>query len=52
VYTTAPRATLIASHMKAVNHATLSRQELRAFLGDKGMTRRVLIPADDETYSF
>jgi L-ascorbate metabolism protein UlaG (beta-lactamase superfamily) len=51
VYKAAPRATIIASHMEAVNHATLSRKELREFLGEKGMTQRVLIPADGESYS-
>jgi L-ascorbate metabolism protein UlaG (beta-lactamase superfamily) len=50
VYKAAPRATLIASHMEAVNHATLSRKELREFLREQGMTQRVLIPADGETY--
>jgi arsenate reductase-like glutaredoxin family protein len=36
--------------MEAVNHATLSRKELREFLREQGMTQRVLIPADGETY--
>lgn len=48
----APKATLIASHMESVNHVTLSRRELREFLGEKGMTGRVLIPADGEGYRF
>jgi L-ascorbate metabolism protein UlaG (beta-lactamase superfamily) len=48
----APNATIIASHMESVNHATLSRRELRKFLGEKGMTERVLIPADGESYHF
>jgi L-ascorbate metabolism protein UlaG (beta-lactamase superfamily) len=52
VYKAAPRATIIASHMEAVNHATLSRRELREFLVAHGMTQRVLIPADGEAYSF
>ena len=48
----APKATVIASHMESVNHATLSRRELRAFLENEGMAARVLIPADGESYSF
>jgi L-ascorbate metabolism protein UlaG (beta-lactamase superfamily) len=52
VHEAAPHATIIATHMEAVNHATLSRQELREFLADKGMTQRVLIPADGESYEF
>ncbi|MBR1177035.1 MBL fold metallo-hydrolase [Bradyrhizobium sp. KB893862 SZCCT0404] len=42
----APRATIIASHMEAVNHVALSRAELRAFLDAKGMSQRVLVPED------
>ncbi len=52
VYEAAPRATIIASHMEAVNHATLSRRELREFVTEKGMSQRVLIPADGEAYGF
>ena len=52
VYKAAPSATIIASHMEAVNHATLSRKDLRAFLFEKGMTSRVLVPEDGESYSF
>ena len=48
VHQAAPRATLIASHMEAVNHAMLSRKELRAFALEKGMSDRLLIPADGE----
>ncbi len=50
VYKAAPEATVIASHMEAVNHATLTRKELREFLSEKAMTQRVLIPADGESY--
>jgi L-ascorbate metabolism protein UlaG (beta-lactamase superfamily) len=52
VFKAAPSATLIASHMEAVNHATLSRKDLRTFLLERGMTSRVLVPEDGETYSF
>jgi L-ascorbate metabolism protein UlaG (beta-lactamase superfamily) len=48
----APGATVIASHMEAVNHATLSRDELRAFLAEKGIAGQVRIPADGESYTF
>jgi L-ascorbate metabolism protein UlaG (beta-lactamase superfamily) len=48
----APRATVIASHMEAVNHATLTRADLRAFLAEKGLSDRVRIPFDGESYSF
>lgn len=51
VYQAAPQATLIASHMEAVNHAVLSRQELRTYLTDRGMTDRVRVPEDGEALS-
>jgi len=52
VYKAAPQATLIASHMESVNLATLSRKELRAFLSEKEMTPRFLVPEDGESYSW
>ncbi|MBJ6800955.1 MBL fold metallo-hydrolase [Geomonas propionica] len=45
---TMPDATVIASHMEAMNHAMLSRKELRDFLNENGMMRRVLVPEDGE----
>jgi L-ascorbate metabolism protein UlaG (beta-lactamase superfamily) len=52
VYDAAPRATLIASHMEAVNHSVLTRAELRVFSEKTGMTDRLLVPEDDEAYAF
>jgi L-ascorbate metabolism protein UlaG (beta-lactamase superfamily) len=52
VYKAAPEATVIASHMEAVNHATLTRKELCEFLSEKAMAQRVLVPEDGETYNF
>ncbi len=52
VFKAAPKATIIASHMESVNHAMLSRKELREFLSEKNMTQRVLVPEDGEAYSF
>lgn len=51
VFRAAPQATLIATHMESVNHAVLTRQELREFSVQKGMTDRLLIPEDGETCS-
>jgi L-ascorbate metabolism protein UlaG (beta-lactamase superfamily) len=47
-----PAATLIASHMEAVNHCVLTRAELRNFAGKNGMSERLLVPEEDEHYSF
>jgi L-ascorbate metabolism protein UlaG (beta-lactamase superfamily) len=51
VYDAARNATLITSHMEAVNHCVLSRQALHAFASENGMTDRLLIPEDNEAYS-
>lgn len=52
VYKAAPRATIIASPMESVNHAMVSRKELREFLSEKNMMQRVLVPEDGETCIF
>jgi hypothetical protein len=35
--------------MEAVNHAALSRQELRAYLDARAMAARVRVPEDGDT---
>jgi L-ascorbate metabolism protein UlaG (beta-lactamase superfamily) len=52
VFKAAPQATLIASHMDVVNHAALSREELRSYSAKTGMSDRLLIPEDGETLIF
>ncbi|MGM8931146.1 MBL fold metallo-hydrolase [Salinicola halophyticus] len=44
-----PTATLIASHMEAVNHAELTRAELRQAAETRGYASKLLIPADGDT---
>lgn len=52
-YQVAPGATIVNIHMESVNHAVLSRKELRAFIDEKGMDKqRVLVPDDGQSYSF
>lgn len=49
----APQATVIGTHMEAVNHGMQTRKELRDFIAEKGMdAQRVRVPADGETYRF
>lgn len=48
----APNAKIIATHMEAVNHATLSRKELRSFLEENEVISNVDIPLDGQTLSF
>lgn len=45
-----PLATVIATHMEALDHATVSRSALRKAAKERGVdTRRLRIPADGET---
>jgi L-ascorbate metabolism protein UlaG (beta-lactamase superfamily) len=49
----APSSTVIATHMEALDHATVSRAELRAAADAAGIpATRLLIPADGEELSF
>ena len=52
VYKAAPDEKIISVHMEAVNHWTLSREELKGFINEKGMTFNVLVPNDGEYYTF
>lgn len=44
-----PSATLVATHMEAVNHCLLTRAELRAFSAEHHIEAKVLVPEDGET---
>jgi hypothetical protein len=48
----APRATVVAVHLEALNHCPVTRAELRAAVDAAGVGARVAIPADGETLSF
>lgn len=52
VYKVAPNAKIISVHMEAVNHWTLSREELKSFIQEKRITSNVLVPDDGESYTF
>ncbi|RAS81886.1 MBL fold metallo-hydrolase [Priestia endophytica] len=52
VYKAAPNAKIISVHMEAVNHWTLSREELKNFSKEKGFLNNILIPEDGESYTF
>ncbi|WP_431803651.1 MBL fold metallo-hydrolase [Halobacillus andaensis] len=47
-----PDAKIIVVHMEAVNHWTLSREELKDFINQEGIVSDVLIPNDGDSYSF
>ena len=48
----APNATVIASHMDTVAHASLTRKTLKDALQRRGLASRVLMPDDGEEYVF
>ncbi|MGH2317679.1 MBL fold metallo-hydrolase [Planococcus sp. SE5232] len=52
VHKAAPNAKIITVHMEAVNHWNLSREELKNFAEEKGMSSNVLVPDDGKSYSF
>ncbi|MCM3770340.1 MULTISPECIES: MBL fold metallo-hydrolase [Priestia] len=52
VYKAAPYATIVSVHMEAVNHWTLSREELKSFIKEKEMASHVFVPNDGEAYTF
>ncbi|HQQ68835.1 MAG TPA: MBL fold metallo-hydrolase [Alicycliphilus sp.] len=51
-YKAAPKAAIIAVHMDAVNHMSLSRKELREFVQENKIQDRVMIPGDGESIKF
>lgn len=48
----APDATVVATHMDAINHMALDRDELREYVQEKGIEDRVEIPEDGATINF
>lgn len=51
-YRTAPNATIVAVHMDAINHMTLSREQLQDYVQQNHIQDRVRIPADGEILKF
>jgi len=48
----APNATIVATHMDAINHMAQTRKELREYVQEKGIQERVQIPEDGTTVQF
>jgi predicted alpha/beta hydrolase family esterase len=49
----APNSKVVAVHMEALDHATVSRAELRAYANAHGISaEQLFIPADGETLAF
>lgn len=51
-YQAMPNATIVATHMDAINHMTLSRKELKEHVKQHGIEDRVRVPADGEILKF
>lgn len=51
VHNACPDATIVAVHMEAFNHWTLSRKDLWEYAGEKGFRDDLLIPADGESFT-
>lgn len=51
-YQAMPQATIVATHMDAINHMTLSRKDLRDHVKQHGIEDRVRVPADGEILKF
>ena len=49
VHKAAPSATLVGTHMEAVNHCVLTRAGLRTFAEQQGFSQKLFLPADGET---
>ncbi|QBE65430.1 MBL fold metallo-hydrolase [Pseudoduganella lutea] len=47
-----PNATIVATHLDAINHMTLSRKQLQEHVTQHGVQDRVRIPADGEILKF
>lgn len=52
VHALAPDAKIVAVHMDAVNHMTVSRADLRRYIAEKAIQDSVLVPEDGETLDF
>lgn len=52
-YKYSPQAKIVGIHMESVNHAMLTRKELRTFIDQEKLDKqRVLVPEDGQRYKF
>jgi L-ascorbate metabolism protein UlaG (beta-lactamase superfamily) len=52
-YRFSPKARIVGVHMESVNHAMLTRKELRDFIDEQKLDKgRVLVPNDGQSYRF
>ncbi|MCI3927353.1 hypothetical protein MO973_44990 [Paenibacillus sp. TRM 82003] len=48
----APDARIVAVHTEALNHCTVTREQVRTLARENGTGEQVLVPQDGETLSF
>ncbi len=48
----APEATVVATHLDAINHMALTREALKKYVDEKGISNRVRIPEDGPAPGF
>lgn len=51
-YRGAPNATIVAVHLDAINHMTLSREQLQDYVQQNSIQDRVRTPVDGEILKF
>ncbi|WP_432561695.1 MBL fold metallo-hydrolase [Kineococcus sp. SYSU DK003] len=52
VHEAAPAARIVAVHMEALNHCTVTRAQVRDLARERGLGEQVLVPEDGETLTF
>src|SRR5690606_15188487 len=52
VHRALPDAAIVAVHLDAVNHMSISRKALAEYVQQEGIEKQVVLPADGETLQF
>ena len=47
-----PNSQIVAVHLDSVNHATVTRKDLREFIKAKNIEKNVIVPEDGEIIKF
>ncbi|PJG84791.1 MBL fold metallo-hydrolase [Conservatibacter flavescens] len=51
-YQVAPKANIITVHMDAVNHGTVTSEQMREFVKSQGLEKRVAVPKESEVLKY
>ena len=47
-----PNSQIVAVHLDSVNHATVTRKDLREFIKAKNIEKNIIVPEDGEIIKF